>query len=127
MAGFIASLHTFSGTDIDAMQRRVRVRPDPPAGWNRYTSRWQVAETRFDVVFERSRSGTQTVQIMPLDSIPDGYTLSIGARVDRPSPASVRVNGAEVEGRRTHACNPDLDEVWTDVPFTGDICAEFTS
>lgn len=125
MAGFIASLHAFSGMQVDAIARRIRVRPDVPRDWTRYTCRRQVGETRVDLLFQRGRPGKQTVRITPVDPIPDGYTLSIGARVDRPTQANVRVNGAAVEHRRTHTCNPDVDEVWTEVPFTGDVCAEF--
>jgi hypothetical protein len=125
MAGFVASLHAFSGIDLDAIERRVRVRPDPPADWTRYSCRRQVGTTRFDLLFERGQDGTQTVTVTPLNTIADGYTLSIGVRVGHEAEAQVRVNGKTADSSRTPTCNPDLDEVWTEVPFTGEVRAEY--
>jgi hypothetical protein len=125
MAGFVASLHAFSGMDIDAHARRLRIRPDPPGHWPRYSCRRQMGSARFDLLFERGPAGTQSVRITPIDAIPSGTTLSIGARMKHEGHARVRVNGEDARHTRVPICNPDLDEVWTDVEFTGEVCAEF--
>ncbi len=124
MAGFVASLHAFSGASVDAIERRVRVRPDPPHSWPRYSCRRQVGQTRFDVVFQRDESGPQHLRVAPVDSVPDGYTLSVGARVPHEAKrVDIQVNGRPVDSQRRPACDPSVDEVWSDVPFTGEVTA----
>lgn len=124
MAGFVASLHAFSGLQMDAIDRRIRVRPAPPEAWPRYSCRRKVGETRFDLVYQRDKSGAQHFRVAPVDSAPDGYTLSIGARIPHEAKrVEVHVNGQRVDAERRSACNPNVDEVWADVPFTGETTA----
>jgi glycogen debranching enzyme len=124
MAGFIASLHAFSGIEVDAAAKHVRVRPDPPPRWPEYSCRRQVGEARFDLSFARDRSGSQTVRVAPADPLPTGATLSLGARIPHGATnAEVQVNGRTISARRTPTCNPGLDEIWADIPFTGAVDA----
>lgn len=80
---------------------------------------------RFDLLFERRHDGAQTVTVTPLDAIADGYTLSIGVRVGHETQTQVRVNGKTADSSRTPTCNPDLDELWTEAPFSGRVRAEY--
>jgi glycogen debranching enzyme len=122
MASFVASLHAFSGVEVDAMERRIRVRPDPPGDWPRYSCRRQVGTTRFDLELHRDRSGVQTIRVVPIDPVPSGYTLSIGARVPHDARVpTVQAQGRSVEPRRLSTCNPHLDEIWVDVPWSGEV------
>jgi glycogen debranching enzyme len=120
MAGFIASLHAFAGIEVDAIERVIRVRPHPPAGWPSYSCRRQVGSLPFELHFHRERSGTQSIRVVPVDAVPDGYTLTIGARVPHGASASMQVNGSGAASKRVSTCAPELDEVWTDVPLTGE-------
>lgn len=124
MAGFVASLHAFSGVDVDAVERRINVRPDPPKAWPRYSCRRQVGQTCFDVLYQRDESGAQKLRVAPVDSAPAGYTLSLGARIPHEAKrVEVQVNGRPADSQRRPACDPNLDEVWADVPFTGEMTA----
>jgi hypothetical protein len=110
MASFVASLHAFSGVEVDAMERRIRVRPDPPGDWPRYSCRRQVGTTRFDLELHRDRSGVQTIRVL------------IGARVPHDARVpTVQAQGRSVEPRRLSTCNPHLDEIWVDVPWSGEV------
>lgn len=126
MSSFIESLHAFGGIDVDAVSRKVSVRPLPPKSWESFRARRKVGETQFDVEYRREGSA-QVVGVRAIDPIPDGYSLRVGVRLDDgPRAAGVTVNGeaaaGQVEHRGEHGC-----ESWVETPFTPNVEARFGS
>ncbi|MGH2442419.1 MAG: amylo-alpha-1,6-glucosidase [Chloroflexota bacterium] len=128
MAGFIEALHAFAMVDVDAIDRVVSVRPSMPSTWNDVSVRKQVGGTRFDVNYRRS-STSRTIEIRPVDTIPHGYQMRVGACLTQDAAQlDVRWNGHpvppdQVEMHRVHPGSPR--EAWVHGEFSGEMVVSF--
>jgi hypothetical protein len=117
MTGFIASLHAFTGIEVDAIANRVRVCPVIPDRWPSLQCRRQIAGSRFDLSYRKGNEGEQTVEIHWVDPRPSGAALSLGVRVPRQATTvESRLNDRPVETQRRETLAPDMDELWSEVP-----------
>lgn len=80
MAGFIDGLRSFTGVEIDAIERRISIRPSIPDCWPGLKSRHRAGNAHFEMTYARDGHGTQTVRVRPTTTVPAGYTLRIGIR-----------------------------------------------
>jgi hypothetical protein len=132
MASFLASLHAFSGVRIDALTRRIEVRPSLPACWPALRCRWRVEQTRFDVSCSPGTPGSHRVEVQTVKDAPDGYALRLGARL----PAGARLRAVILNGEPLPSdqlqiipgCAPDVAaEVWIETVLATHTSVEFQS
>lgn len=120
MTGFVESLHAFAGITVDAVDRRVTVRPSVPDRWPYLACRRQVGDTRFDLRYEQEKADLQQVEVTPVDRVPAGYRLRIGVRL----PAGRRSARVTLNGHPAAAQEVE-GSAWVECPFDGAVRARF--
>ncbi|HLJ68498.1 MAG TPA: amylo-alpha-1,6-glucosidase [Chloroflexota bacterium] len=120
MASLISGLHRFAGVAIDAIQRKVTVRPSPPADWQELTTRNLAGKTRFDVRCRRDGEHRQEVIVEPVDRVPSGYSLRVGVRLPKSGAVHASINGQEIPAESIQVSGGDTGsprEAWIETPF----------
>jgi hypothetical protein len=125
MAGFIASLHAFGGVEVDAIARRIRMRPRLPGGWTELSVAGRVGDARFDVRYVRD-GATQRMEMMPRRSQFGSYALRLGVEVAGPGGVRVKAHGRRLARDRWHVTSGEggRREVWIEVETSGQTTVE---
>lgn len=103
MAGFIESLHCFTGIGVDTWRKQVSVAPSLPKAWPCVRSRSRVGDTGFIVEYAHLTAGTRRLEIALFDAPPAGYELCIRLPL---------LPGERMRGARRDGVAVPL-EVWT--------------
>ncbi|MGH2449098.1 MAG: amylo-alpha-1,6-glucosidase [Chloroflexota bacterium] len=130
MAGYVNSLHAFSGVQIDAIDSTLDIRPSTPKDWQFQDIRRRAGDVCFNL-HHSFQGNTQTIEVYPEGDL-SHYRTRLGVRIpENLNPACITIDGDAVGRDKWEiepACVDTVDKtVWIETALKGDTRAEFTA
>jgi glycogen debranching enzyme len=130
MAGFIVGCHAFAGVHIDALTRRIVVRPSIPSNWPSLRCRRQVNNQPLDLLYRNPSRDYHHIQLLSTAQPASDYTVRCGIRVPEGQRVRmVRLGGEIVDQQRWEllpACGQGAPgEVWIETTLNTKVQVEF--